>query len=60
MSIEEVAIQLFDDMEEQLLHDKKLIIQRLTELRDKNNWTNEELNEYCWEDSSRAFDFIYG
>lgn len=59
MSIEEVAIQLFDDMEEQLLHDKKLIIQRLTELRDENNWTNEELNKYCWEDSSRAFDFIY-
>ena len=60
MSIEEVATQLFDNMEEQLISDKKLIIQRLTELRDENNWTNKELNEYCWEDSSRVFDFIYG
>jgi len=60
MTMEQVAKQLFDGMEMQYEHEKTFILERLEELRKEHNWTIEQLNEYCWEDSTRAFDYIFG
>ena len=66
MSIDEVVRRLFDGLEEYEPHpetwETKLseAMTALEELRREKQWAYEQLDDWCWADSNRAFDYIFG
>ena len=66
MTIDDVVNHLFDGLEEfepyperfqQKLETAKT---ELEKLRAKKQWTMEQLDRWCWADSTSAFDYIFG
>ncbi len=60
MTIEEVRKQLIDDLEKEYTpKDIEFIDIRLQEIADMEHFSLEELNEYCWANSSEMFACIF-
>jgi hypothetical protein len=60
MTIEEVRKQLIDGLEDCYTpKDIEFIDIRLQEIAEMEHFTNEELNEYCWANSSEMFTCIF-
>lgn len=60
MTIEEVRKQLIDGLEDCYTpKDIEFIDIRLQEIAEMEHFTNEELNEYCWANSSEMFACIF-
>ena len=60
MDIKEVRRQLIDGLESCYTPEKiEIIDKRLGEIAKENSLTNDELNEYCWANSSEMFACIF-
>ena len=60
MNIQEVRKQLIDGLESEYTpKDIRLIECRLDEIAKENNLSLDELNEYCWANSSEMFTCIF-
>lgn len=60
MKVEEVRNELISGIEEEYTsNDIKFIDKRLNEIASENGLSMEELNEYCWANSSEIFTCIF-
>ena len=60
MDIKEVRKQLIEGLEDCYTPEKiEIIDKRLSEIAKENGLTNDELNEYCWANSSEMFACIF-
>lgn len=60
MKVEEVRNELISGIEgEYTSNDIKFIDKRLNEIASENGLSMEELNEYCWANSSEIFTCIF-
>lgn len=59
-TIEDIRKQLIDGLEEEFSKERiKTIDKRLLEIAKENHLSLEELNEYCWANSSEMFTCIF-
>lgn len=59
MTIHDVVENLFDGME-MTAEQGKIAEKELERLRNNKGWSYEQLDDWCWADSNRAFDYIFG
>ena len=60
MTIQEIRKQLIDGLEDEFPLPKiKLVEERLGMIAKENNLSLDELNEYCWANSSEMFACIF-
>lgn len=59
MDIDEVVENLFDGMEA-TPEQREAARQALENLHRIKKWSYEQIDDWCWTDSDRAFDYIFG
>lgn len=59
MTIHDVVENLFDGME-MTAEQGKIAEKELERLRSNKGWSYEQLDDWCWNDSTKAFDYIFG